>query len=104
QRRTPFSLQQTRVATSSTFEPVTPASTSSLAVPPTGPACALAAIAAKAKAATEAGNQDFRAMMISLLWDVSWVGEEHASCVPTRPIPTLRRRSSTTRKNQAKKY
>src|SRR6476620_7604622 len=70
----PFSRHQTRLATFSTFEPVMPASTNALAVPPTGPACAFADIVAKANTAAEPANQDVRAMMISLLWDVVGLG------------------------------
>jgi len=58
-RRTPFSRQQTRLATFSTFEPIMPASTNSRTVPPTEPACAFAAIVARAKTATEAATKIF---------------------------------------------
>src|SRR5215510_3680085 len=75
----PFSRQQTRLATCSTFEPL--ASTSSRAVPPpTGLACAFAVIIAKTKTADEPGNQSFRAIMISCAVGSRLVWEEHASC------------------------
>src|SRR5262245_14097280 len=82
----PFSLQHTRLAICWSWEPVMPAAASSLALPPTGPACAVAAKAVKAKTAAEPGNQGFRAMMISCAVGSRLVWEEHASCAVTRPI------------------
>jgi hypothetical protein len=63
-----------------------PTAASSLALPPTAPACAVAAMAVNARTAAEPGNQGFRATMISCAVRSRLFWEEHASCTVTRLV------------------